>query len=185
MLQAAHFLLKSYNSWVHKWEWLPHYHQAKEKMNHNYSFLLFFFLINVCVFPFFFLKVVERYLGHVTKSPIIYINFFFYNKPVFIKNNKIEIVQPRASFMITYIIWSSKATIYKTIPIVNKAPLSKLMNYLIYIPPNPNETWSISFAKSSTSSSIVLRLLLMCGCSSSAICYWNLFSMIAIINKQF
>ena len=140
-------------------------------MNYNYSFLLFlekFFFLSMSVFSFFFLKVVEKYLGHVNKSPILYINFF-YNKPSFIKKNEIEIVQPRASFVITYFIQSSEATIYKTFPIVNKAPLSKLMSCLIYISPNPNETWSISFAESSTSSSIVPRLLLMCGCSNIAI----------------
>ena len=95
--------------------------KPRKKMNYNFISTFFLFLINVCVFSFFFLKVAERYLGHVTKSPIIYIYiyiyFFFYNKPIFIKNNKIEIVQPRASSMVTYIIRSSKATIYKTIPI--------------------------------------------------------------------
>ena len=136
---------------------MPHYCQAKKQMNYN----------------------LDMWPNHP-----LYIYNFFYNKPSFIIKNEIEIVQPRASFMITYIIQSSKTIIYKTIPIVNKAPLSKLISYLIYISPNPTETWSISFAKSSTSSSIVLRPLLMCGCSSTTICHWNLFSMTTIINKQ-
>ena len=64
---------------------------------------------------------------------------------------------------------ASKATIYKTIPIANKAPLSKLTSCLIYISHIPNETWSISFVKFNTSSSILLKLLLMCGYSTIAI----------------
>ena len=109
---------------------------------------------------------------------------FFYNIPSFIKKNYIQIVQSKASFMITYIRWSaSKATIYKTIPIVNKAPLSKLTSCLIYISHVPNETWS-SFVKLSTSSSILLKLLLICGCSNTAIAT-EIYFLKAIINKQF
>ena len=191
MLQAAHFLLKSYNSWVHKWEWLPHYHQAKEKNELQLHFYFFLFLINVCVFSFFFLKVAERYLGHVTKSPIIYIYiyifFFFF---FFTINQSLLKITKLKLYNLEHPPWSHisydqvRPQFTKPFQFVNKAPLSKLMSYLIYISPNPNETWSISFAKSSTSSSIVLRLLLMCGCSNTTICYWNLFFMTTIINKQ-
>ena len=79
---------------------------------------------------------------------------------------------------------ASKATIYKTIPIVNKAPLSKLTSCLIYISHIPNETWSISFVKFNTSSSILLKLLLMSVCSNIAIAT-EIYFLTAIINKQF
>ena len=151
--------------------------KPRKKMNYNFISTFFLFLINVCVFSFFFLKVAERYLGHVTKSPIIYIYIYIYIFFFFTINQSLLKITKLKLYNLEHPPWSHisydqvRPQFTKPFQFVNKAPLSKLMSYLIYISPNPNETWSISFAKSSTSSSIVLRLLLMCGCSNTAICY--------------
>ena len=115
----------------------------------------------------------------------IYNFFFFTINQALLKRTKFKLYNPKHPS------WShisddttSKATIYKTIPIVNKAPLSKLTSRLIYISHIPNETWSISFVKFSTSSSILLKLLVMCGYSNIAIAT-EIYFQTAIINKQF
>ena len=115
----------------------------------------------------------------------IFLLFFFTINQVLLKITNFKWYNPKHPS------WShisddpaSKATIYKTIPIVNKALLSKLTSYLIYISHIPNETWSISFVKFSMSSSMLLKLLLMCGCSNIAIAT-KIYFLTAIINKQF
>ena len=137
-------------------------------------------------------------LGMRSNHPLYIYNFFiflfFTINQVLLKRTKFKLYNPKHPS------WShisddpaSKATIYKTIPIVNKAPLKfstsssillKLTSCLIYISHIPNETWSISFVKFSTSSSILLKLLLMCGCSNIAIAT-KIYFLTAIINKQF
>ena len=62
-----------------------------QEMNYNYSFLI---LKNLSMFVctlFSFLKVVEKYLGRVTKLPIIYTFFFLTINQTLLKRTKLKL----------------------------------------------------------------------------------------------
>ena len=150
MLQVAPFLLKSYDSFKFTGSQgrmvVPV--SPSQEMNYNYSFLLsfFFLILSMFVCSFFLSKScikISWACDQITHYIYIYKIFFSINQAL-LKRTKFKLYNPKHPS------WShisddpaSKATIYKTIPIVNKAPLSKLTSCLIYISHISNETWSI------------------------------------------